>query len=123
MNETMEHLNQTRDELERVRKTLAKTEEDRDMWKRLFEDLTKKQGEEIECLRQEYYEQSERLRIAKTERPLPAGSFPRGLLPTELQTPRELSQTTEVQVPTGPGRVAIPDPSENLGNPVRERTM
>ena len=35
-------------------KTMLSTEEDRYMWKRLFEDCNKKQGEEIERLRREY---------------------------------------------------------------------
>ena len=38
-------------------------------------------------------------------------------------TPRELSQTTEVQVPTGPGRVTIPDSSDTPGDPFVEKTM
>ena len=38
-------------------------EEDRDMWKKLFEDCTKKQGQEIESLRQEYKKRSERLAL------------------------------------------------------------
>ena len=33
-------------------------EEDRDTWKRLFEDCNKKQGEEIKRLRREYKEGS-----------------------------------------------------------------
>ena len=41
----------------------------------------------------------------------------------ELLTPRELSQTTEEQVPTGPGRVTITDPSDTLGDPVVKKTM
>ena len=44
-NETM--LSETKKELDRVTKTLLSDEEDRDMWKRLFEDCNKKQGEEI----------------------------------------------------------------------------
>ena len=35
-------------------KTMLSTEEDRYMWRRLFEDFNKKQGEEIERLRREY---------------------------------------------------------------------
>ena len=41
----------------------------------------------------------------------------------ELLTPRELSQTTEVQTPTAAGNVTIPDPSDTLGNPVVKQTM
>ena len=36
--------------------------------------------------------------------------------------PLKLSQTTEVQVPIGPGRVTIPDSCDNLGDPVVEKT-
>ena len=49
----MEHLNEKRDELDRVRKTSARTEEDRDMWKKQFEGCIKKQVEEIERLKQD----------------------------------------------------------------------
>ena len=119
----MEDLNETRDEMDRVRKTLARTQEGRDMWRRLIEDCNKMQGEEIECLRQEYKEQPERLGIAKAEGPLPAGNIPRGKSPMELLTPRGLSQTTEVQLSTGPVRVTIPDPGDTLGDPVVETTM
>ena len=52
-NDTMQDLNGTVRELEKTRikldymtKTMLSTEEDRDMWKRLFEDCNKKQGEE-----------------------------------------------------------------------------
>ena len=40
----------------------------------------------------------------------------------ELLTPCELSQTTEVRIPTASGRVAIPDPSDTQGDPVKEQT-
>ena len=43
-------LERTRKELDEMTKTRLTTEEDRDMWKRLFEDCNKKQGEEIERL-------------------------------------------------------------------------
>ena len=46
-NETMKDLNETKDELERVKETLLRTEEEGDMWGRLFKDCNKKQGEEI----------------------------------------------------------------------------
>ena len=57
-NETMQDLNEAKKELERVTKTLLSVEEDRDMWKRLFEDCNMKQGEEIERLMREYKERS-----------------------------------------------------------------
>ena len=57
------------------------------------------------------------------ERSLPSRSVPRRQFPMELQTPRELSQTTEMQTPAAPSRVTIPDRSDTLGDPVVERTM
>ena len=44
-------LERTRKELDEMNKTMLITEDDRDLWKRLFEDGNKKQGEEIERLR------------------------------------------------------------------------
>ena len=119
--ETMEGLNETRYKLYRVRKTSARTKKNTDMWRRLFEDGNKKEGEEMERLRQVYKEQSERLGVTKTERPLPSGSVPRGKSLMERLLPREQSQTTEV--PTGSSRVTIPDPCDTLGDPVVEKTM
>ena len=62
-NQTMQDLDGMKDELERTRKeldevtkTMLITEDDRDMWKKLFEDCNKKQGEEIERLRRDYKE-------------------------------------------------------------------
>ena len=50
-NQTMQDLDGMKDELDRSRKeldemtkTMLTTEEDRDMWKRLFEDCNKKEG-------------------------------------------------------------------------------
>ena len=106
----MEDLNETSDELGRVRKTLARTDKYRDSWRKLFEDWNKKQGEEIERLRQENKEQSEQLGISKTKPRLPGQSVPCSQLPMELLTPREVSQTTEAQVPTGSIRETNPGP-------------
>ena len=64
--------------------------------------LQKKKGEEIEHLRREYKERSERL-----ERTIPTRNVPRGQSLIELLTPRKLSQTTEVRVPTAADRVII----------------
>ena len=57
-NETMQDLDGMKDELKTNRKeldemtkTMLTIEEDRDMWRKLFEDCNKKQGEEIERLR------------------------------------------------------------------------
>ena len=91
------------------------------MWKRLFEDCSKKQSEEIERLRRDYKE-----RMALTtavENVIHARSIPRGQSPMELLTPREMSQTTETRLPTATGRVTIPDPSDTLGDPVVEQTV
>ena len=82
------------------------------MW-RSFKDCKKKQDEEIERLRQEYKERSERLALSTAvERTTPARDAPRGQYPMELLTPRELSQTTEERIPTAACRVTIPDPSD-----------
>ena len=95
--------------------TLLSVEEDKDMWKRLFENWKKKQGDEIERLTREFEERSERLALTKAvERTMPARDVPRGQSPMELLTPRELSQTPEVRDPTVTGRVTIPDPIDTL---------
>ena len=127
-NQTMQDLDGIKDELERTKreldeitKTMLSTEEDRDMWKRLFEDCSKKQSEEIECLRRDYKEQM--ALTTAVEKVIPARSIPRGQSPMELLTPREMSQTTETQLPTATGRVKIPDPSDTLGDPVVEQTV
>ena len=130
-NQTMQDLDGMKDELERTRKeldemtkTMLITEDDRDMWKRLFEDCNKKQGEEIERLRRDYKERSERVALTTAvEKVIPASSIPRGQSPMELLTPREMSQPTETRFPATTGRVTIPDPSDTLGDPVVEQTM
>ena len=130
-NQTMQDLDGMKDELEKTRKELdevTKTmlimEEDRDIWKRLFEDCNKKQGEEIERLRRDYKERSERAALTTAvEKAIPAGSIPRGQSPMELLTPREMSQTTETRLPTTTGRVTIPEPSDTLGDPVVEQMV
>ena len=43
--------------------------------------------------------------------------------PIELLTPIELSQTTEMKMTSGSGRLTIPDPKDTLGDSVVERTM
>ena len=130
-NRTRQDLDGVEDELERTRremdektKSMLSTEEDRDMCKRLFEDCNKKQGEEIERLRRDYKERSERAALTTAvEKAIPARSIPRGQSPMEFLTPREMSQTTETRPPTTTGRVTIPDPSDTLGDPVVEQTV
>ena len=127
-NRTMQDLDGMKDELEKTRKeldemtkTMLSTEEDKDMWKRLFEDCNKKQGEEIERLRQDY---KWRMALAlAVEKVTPARSVPRGQSPMKLLTPREMSQTTETRLPTTTVRVTIPDPSDTLGDPVVKQTV
>ena len=63
LNGTMQELETTRKELDQVTKTMLSVEEDRDMWKRLFENWNKKQSEEIERLRREYKERSDSLAL------------------------------------------------------------
>ena len=130
-NQTMQDLDGMKDELERTKKeldemtkSLLMMEDDRDMWRRLFEDCNKKQGQEIERLRQDYKERSEQMALtAAVEKVIPARNIPRGQSPMELLTPREMSQTTETRLPTATDRVTIPDPSDTLGDPVVEQTV
>ena len=130
-NETMQDLNGTKDELEKTKKeldemtkTMLSMEEDRDIWKKLFEGCNKKQGEEIERLRREYKERSERLALTTAvEKAIPTRNTPRGQSPMELLKPREMSQTTETRLPAITGRVTIPDPSDTLSDPVVEPTV
>ena len=94
------------------------------MWRKLFEDCNKKQGQEIERLRQDYKEQSEQMALTTAvEKVIPARDIPRGQSPMELLTPREMRQTTETRLPTETDRVTIPDPSDTLGDPVVEQTV
>ena len=130
-NQTMQDLDGMKDELERTKKELdemtksmLKMEDDRDMWRRLFEDCNKKQGQEIERLRQDYKERSEQIALTTAvEKVIPARNIPRGQSPMELLTPRKMSQTTETRLPTATDRVTTPDPSDTLGDPVVERTV
>ena len=130
-NQTMQDLDEMKDELESTKKELdemtksmVKMEEDRDMWRKLFEDCNKKQGQEIERLMQDYKERSEQMALTTAvEKVIPARNIPRGQSPMELLTPREMSQTIETRLPTETNRVTIPDPSDTLGDPVVEETV
>ena len=130
-NQTMQDLDEIKDELGRTKreldemtKTMLIMEDDRDMWKRLFEDCNKKQGQEVERLRQDYKERSEQMALTTAvEKVIPARNIPRGQSPMELLTPREMSQTTETRLPAEANRVTIPDPSDTLGDPVVEQTV
>ena len=121
----MKHeLERTRKELDEMTKTMFSTEEDRDMWERLFEYCNKKQGQELGRLRQDYKQGSEQMALeTAVEKAIPARSNPHGQSPMELLTPREMSQTTETRLPLATGRVTIPDPSDTLGDPVVEQTV
>ena len=124
LNGTIEELEKTRRELDEMTKTMLSTEEDRDMWKRLFEGCKKKQTEEIERLRREYKERSERLALTTAVvRVISTRNIPRGQSPMEILTPPELSQTTETRLPDTTCRVTIPDPNDTLGDPVVEQTV
>ena len=88
-----DELEGTKRELDEMTKTMLSTEEDRDIWKKLFEDCNKKQGQEYERLRQDYKERWERRALnTAVEKLIPARSIPRGQSPMELLTPREMSQ-------------------------------
>ena len=108
-NQTMQDLDEMNDELKSTKKE--------------FEDCNKKQGQEIERLRQEK-ERSEQMALTTAvEKVIPARDIPRGQSPMELLTPREMSQTTETRLPAETNRVTIPDPSDTLGDPVVEQTV
>ena len=122
--EMKDELESTKKELDEMTKSMLKMEDDRDMWRRLFEDCNKKQGQEIERLRQDYKERSEQMALTTAvEKVIPARNIPGGQSPMELLTPREMSQTTETRLPTETNRVTIPDPSDTLGDPVVEQTV
>ena len=99
-NETMQDLNGTKDELEKTKKeldeitkTMLSMEEDRELWKKLFEGCNKKQDEEIERLKWEYKERLERLALTTAvEKAIHTSITPRGQSPMELLTPREMQK-------------------------------
>ena len=59
LDEMNDQLRSTKKELDEMTRSMLQMEEDRDMWRKLFEDCNKKQGQEIGRLRQEYKERSE----------------------------------------------------------------
>ena len=101
-NERMEDLSDTRDELDRVRRILARTQGDRDMWRRLPEGCNKKRGEEIGR-----NESGTIVTVKKKKAPHRQSQM-------ELLTTRKISRTTKVQVPTVFGRATIPDTSSGM---------
>ena len=124
LDEMNDRLKRTEKELDDMTKTMLAMEEDRDVWRKLFEDCNKKQGQEIERLRQEYKERSKQAALTTAvEKVIPARDVPRGQSPMELLTPREMSQTTETRLPAEKNRVTILDPSDTLGDPVVEQTV
>ena len=52
LDEMNDQLRSTKKELDEMTRSMLQMEEDRDMWRKLFEDCNKKQGQEIERLRQ-----------------------------------------------------------------------
>ena len=123
LDEMNDELKSTRKELDEMTRSMLQMEEDRDMWRKLCEDCNKKQGQEIERLRQDYKERSEQMALTTAvEKVIPIRDIPRGQSPMELLTPREMSQTTETRLPAETNRVTIPDPSDTLGDPVVEQT-
>ena len=115
LDEMNDELKSTKKELDEMTKKMFQMEEDRDMWRKLFEDCNKKQGQEIERLRQDYKERSEQMALTTAvEKVIPARNIPRGQSPMELLTTR---------LPAETNRVTIPDPSDTLGDPVMEQTV
>ena len=91
------------------------------MWRKLFEDATRRQEEEKARLKRENNERSECLKQPDLEEP--ERNAARRNQPVELLTLNELSHTTEMQKTSGSGRLTIQNPSDSLGDPVVERTM
>ena len=115
LDEMNDELKSTKKELDEMTRSMLQMEEDRDMWRKLFEDCNN---------RPEYKERSEQMALTTAvEKVIPARDIPRGQPPMELLTPREMSQTTETQLPAETNRVTIPDPSDTLGDPVVEQTV
>ena len=124
LDEMNDELKSTKKELDEMTRSMLQMEEDRDMWRKLFEDCNKKQGQEIERLWQDYKNQSEQMALTTAvEKVTPTKDIPRGQSPMGLLTPREMSQTTETRLPAETNRVTIPDPSDTLGDPVVEQTV
>ena len=124
LDEMNDELKSTKKELDEMTKSMLQMEEDRDIWRKLFEDCNKKQGQEIERLRQDYKERSEQMALTTAvEKVIPARDIPRGQSPMELLASREMRQTTETRLPVETNRVTIPDPSDILGDPVVEQTV
>ena len=124
LDEMNDELKSTKKELDEMTKSMLQMEEDRDMWRKMFEDCNKKQGQEMERLRQDYKERSEQMALTTAaEKMIPARNIPCGQSLMELLTPREMSQTIETRLPTETSRVTIPDPSDTLGDPVVEQTV
>ena len=85
LDEMNDQLRSTKKELDEMTKSMLQMEEDRDMWRKLFEDCNKKQGQEIERLRQEYKERSEQVALTTAvEKVIPARDIPRGQSSMEL---------------------------------------
>ena len=73
LDEMNDELKSTKKELNEMTKSMLQMEEDRDMWRKLFEDCNKKQGQEIERLRQDYKERSEQMALTTAvEKVIPA---------------------------------------------------
>ena len=124
LDEMNDELKSTKKELDEMTRSMLRMEEDRDMRRKLFKDCNKKQGQEIERLRQDYKERSEQMALTTAvEKVIPTRDISRGQSPMELLTPREMSQTTETRLPAETNRVTIPDPSDTLGDHVVEQTV
>ena len=73
LDEMNEELRSTKKELDEMTRSMLQMEEDRDMWRKLFGDCNKKQGQEIGRLRQEYKERSEQMALTTAvEKVIPA---------------------------------------------------
>ena len=110
----MQEISEKGDQLEMIKEELARTQQDRDMWRKILEEANRRQREEKARLKREHKKRSDCLKQLDLEKP--ERDVPRRNQPVELLTPREPSQTTEMQVTSGSGRLMTPNPSDDRGD-------
>ena len=99
-----------------MRKTLARTLENRDMWRRLFGDCNLKQREEIENF-------SRSIRIDQNDCRFTCRKRFTWAIADEAPDKMRAESDNRCDAQTESGRVTIPDPSDTLGDPIFVKTM
>ena len=92
-----DQLRSTKKELDEMTRSMLQMEEDRDMWRKLFEDCNKKQGSRDRALKAGIQRAigAGGVDNGRGESDTCKGYFLCGQSPMELLTTREMSQTTE----------------------------